>query len=112
MPVRTERGRKQEKHQYEYEVLLKHIRKYLDDKFGGVANFLDSDEFKECSFKDTPNERAKMFTYLSLPADGEKARVKSFPVLQKLYKRLLGVEVESKIKVVREQELFTDTILE
>lgn len=111
MPVRKESGKKQEKHQYEYEYLLRHIRNYLDENFGGVSNFLETEDCKICGFEDTPNERAKMFTYLSLPAEGEKVRVKSFPVLQKLYKGLLGIEIENKIKVVREQVLFCDTLL-
>ena len=111
MPVRRDDGRKQEKHQYEYEDLLIHIRNYLDENFGGVSNFFGTEDYKNCGFEDTPNERAKMFTYLSIPAEGEKARVKSFPVLQKLYKGLLGIVIENKIKVVREQVLYCDTLL-
>lgn len=110
MPVRPKKS-EQGRHQYEYEELLKHIRKYIDESFGGVANFLGSEEFVKCDFIDTPKERAKMFTYLSLPIEGKKARVKSFPVLQRLFEHLLGVKIESKIKVIREQKLFTDRVL-
>lgn len=111
MPVRTPK-KAEERHNYSYEELLGHIRQYIDDNFGGVSVFLNSDEYKECGFKDTPNERAKMFTYLSLPVEGERARVRSFPVLKVLFSCLLGIELESKIKVVREQTLTSDKLIE
>jgi len=96
---------------YEYEEVLRYIRKHIDEEQGGVSKFLNSDKYLECGFKDSPNERAKMFTYLSLPAEGEKARTKSFPVMKKLYKGLLGVELVNKIKVIRTQMIETEFVL-
>lgn len=97
-----------EMYRYEYEKLLLYIRKHLDREYGGVANFLDSKDFVLSGFEDTPSEQAKMYTYLSLPPEGQKARVKSFPVLKKLYKYLLGINIKSKIKVSREQIILSD----
>ena len=109
MPVRKPKEQQKDKYKYSYEDLLIHIRGFIDKEFGGVASMLQSDEYKEFGFKDTPNERSKMFTYLSIPAEGERARVRSFPVLKILYKKLLNIELDSKIKVVREQTLTSNT---
>lgn len=97
---------------YAYEEVLKYIRKHIDEEQRGVSKFLHSDKYLGCGFKDSPNERAKMFTYLSLPAEGETARVKSFPVMKKLYKGLLGVELVNKIKVIRTQMIESEFVLD
>ena len=112
MPVRSRKAAPKKKHVYEYEDLLRHIRKHIDAEFGGVTAFLNSDSFVDSGFVDTKKERAKMSTYLSLPKDGEASRVKSYPVLKKLYKHLLDVNVASEIVVSREQTLVTDTLLD
>ena len=113
MPVREELPKGQEAtYAYEYEVLLKHIREHIDTEYGGVANFLQTKRFEEIGlFHGTEQDKNKMFTYLSLPADGEKARVRSFPVISKLFEELLGITLESKITVVREQRILSDTKL-
>jgi len=111
MPVRGKKSPPKSTHTYEYEALLRHIRKHIDAEFGGVTAFLKSDSFVSCGFVDTKRERSKMSTYLSLPKAGELSRVKSYPVLKKLYKHLLGVNVNSKIIVSREQTLVTDTLI-
>lgn len=109
MPVRSSKPKKIEQPtQYSYEYLLRHIRSHIDKDLDGVAGFLNSPKFEECGFKNTPNERAKMFTYLSLPKEGETVKVKSFPVLQKLYNTLLGVSLESKMVVTRTQVISSE----
>lgn len=96
---------------YTYEELLIHMRKHIDKQFGGVAKFIESNEFLQCGLVNNKEERAKIFTYLSMPDSLGKSKVKSFPVLEKLYKHLLGVEVESKIVVERKQILTTNILL-
>lgn len=112
MPVRARKKAATKKHSYEYEELLRYIRKHIDERFGGVTAFLNSDSFVNAGFVDTDKERAKMSTYLSLPKEGETSRVKSYPVLRKLYAHLLNIKVDSEIVVTREQTLVTDKILE
>jgi len=97
---------------YTYKELLVHLRSQLDTRYGGVAKFLGTEDYLACGFEDNPKQEAKMYTYLSLPAEGEPVRTKSFPVLYKLYKGILGVEISSKIKVVRTQELHSSNELE
>lgn len=86
-----------------------HVRKHIDVVYGGVTDFMANEDFREAGFLDTPNERAKISTYLSLPPEGEKARVRSYPVLQVLYRYFWGIELESKVVVTRVQILHSDT---
>ena len=101
MPKRPEI--KKEAIPYEYDELLRFIRSHIDAEFGGVSKFLDSPTFEELGFPTDDKEKRKMFTYLSLPAEGEKKKVKSVPILAKLFRGLLEVELESKMKIVRTQ---------
>lgn len=110
MPVRKEPEQEAIKYAYEYEDLLRIIRKHIDEEYGGVANFLQTKTFEEMElFHGTEQDKAKMFTYLSLPPDGEKAGVRSFPVISKLFEELLHVRLESKITVIRKQSILSDT---
>lgn len=109
MPRREEHTEQPTRIEYDYEVLLRHIRDHIDKEFGGVAKFLGTKDYLACGFTDTPNQRAKMHTYLSLPPKGESVGTKSFPVLKKLFTHLLGIELDSKIKVVRTQTLHSNT---
>lgn len=113
MPVRKEvkTEQQEEKHRvcYEYEKLVIHLRKHIDGEYGGVASFLETEKFSKMKLFNTSKEgKAKMFTYLSLPAEGEKSRVKSFPTIARLYKELLDIELESKIEVVRTQTIYSN----
>jgi len=112
MPVRKNKTQQQEeKHRlcYEYEDLVIHLRKHIDEEFGGVAHFLETEAFDKMRLFNTSKEgKAKMFTYLSLPAEGEKSRVKSFPAIAKLYKELLDIELENSITVVRTQKIYSN----
>lgn len=112
MPVRgNSPENQQEKHRvcYEYEDLVVHLRKHIDEEFGGVANFLETEKFDKMGlFDNSKKGKSKMFTYLSLPAKGEKSRVKSFPTIKVLYKELLGIELDSTIQVIKVQKIYSD----
>ena len=112
MPIRPKEAHQQvEKHRvcYEYEDLVIQLRKHIDKEFGGVANFLITEKFDKMELFNTTKEgKAKMFTYLSLPAEGEKSRVKSFPTIAKLYKELLDIELENVITVVKTQKIYSN----
>lgn len=103
MPTRVEKTTKSKATQdYTYEDLLLRIRTHIDDKYGGVALFLQHKDYLKCGFDEAEN--AKMYTYLALPREGnDGARVKSFPAMKKLFKGLLGIELENHIKVERKQ---------
>lgn len=105
MPVREPLDR--EAQSYSYDELLMNVRRIIDDEHGGVAKFIGSEKFIEIGFKDTKSERGKFHTYLACQSDKSKT-VKSFPVLQRLYKGLLGVDLESKIKVERTQVILSN----
>jgi hypothetical protein len=94
MPKRE--NKKQEKKEYGYVDLLLHIRTVIDEEYGGVAKFIESDKFVEIGFEDSKSEKSKFHTYMACQTDKTKT-VKSFPVLRKLYKGLLNIELESKI---------------
>ncbi len=51
-----------------------------------------------------------MYTYLAIAKKGNEKlrRVKSFPMIQKLYKGLLGITLENKIAVTRDQIITSD----
>lgn len=112
MPVRkVKQEQQEEKHRvcYEYEDLVIHLRKHIDKEFGGVASFLETEAFDKMRLFNTSKEgKAKMFTYLSLPAEGEKSRVKSFPTIAKLYDKLLDIQLENSIQVVRTQKIYSN----
>ena len=112
MPVRKEKPEQQEeKHRvcYEYEDLVIHLRKHIDKEFGGVAHFLETETFDKMRLFNTSKQgKAKMFTYLSLPAEGEKSGVKSFPTIAKLYDKLLNIQLENSITVVRTQKIYSN----
>ena len=111
MPVRRDKPN-QEKREYDYDELLVHIRKKIDGEYGGLAKFIKSEKFVECGFEPSPNETARMMTVLSLPADGMKKKVRSFQILKKLYKGLLGVDLENTLSVVRVQKIVTTALIE
>lgn len=92
---------------YEYDVLLKKIQKVIDEEYGGTAKFVESEKFLEIGFKDTKTERANFFTYLANQTDKTKT-VKSVPVLKKLFKGLLGVELTSRVEVIRKTHIISN----
>lgn len=113
MPKRSETNTKEEvssgTFSYDYKELLKHIRSHIDENLGGVAAFVNSPTFAELGFSTDPKDKAKIYTYLSIPTDSEAAiKVKSLPVLKKLYKGLLGVNITSKMEVIRKQTIKSD----
>ena len=105
MPKREEK--KTGGKQYSYEDLLSNMRTYLNENYGGVAKFLESEKFLEIGFQDTKAERSKLHIYLANQTDKTKT-VKSFPVLQKLYKGLLEIELTSRVEVVRTQIIISE----
>lgn len=109
MPKRTEEIVNMQ--EYSYEDLLLRIRTHIDGEYGGVSNFLKHEMYEKCGFEVGAKETAKMFTYLALPKetnDGTGRRIKSFPVLKKLYKGLLGVDIQNDIQVQRTQVIKAD----
>ena len=110
MPKRTDKKVEvAELQTFTYEDLLKRIRNYIDVTYDGVANFLKHSDLEKCGFGTDSKEAAKMYTYLALPKEGaEGRRTKSFPVVQKLYKGLLGIDIESDIVVTRMQVIKGD----
>lgn len=93
-----------EEKQYSYEELLRGIRTHIDEAYGGVSKFLQHEDYTgKCGFVES--ERSKIFSYLSISKDGtfSASRTKSFPMVQKLYKVLLDIDLTSKIVVSREQ---------
>jgi hypothetical protein len=121
MPKRTEeKGKAQtvkksaaKVHTHTYEELLVRIRKHIDETYGGVAALIAHKDFtRKCKFESSEATHSKIYVYLSLPQNGEGAKVKSFPVLQKLYKGLLGIELKNKIQVMRSQIITSETGIE
>ena len=114
MPVRTnrkpsgERGAKE----YDYDDLLIYLRAVLEAKYEGLTGFLRSDKYKDCGFSTEPKELARMMTVLSLPTKGTKKKVRSFPILQVLFKELVGIELTNRIEVIRVQKIVANKILE
>lgn len=108
MPKRTDKPAAGEMKEYQYGELLVRIRAYIDDTYGGVAKFLSHEDFKKCGFKGTKADGDKMYIYLSLPREEDSRRIKSFPVVAKLYKGLLGIELKNDIKVLRVQTIRAD----
>jgi len=91
----------------EYYDLLVFIRAYIDSKYGGVAQFFETDDcHKKCGFKKTNEEKTKLMSYLSLPKDGESKKILSAPTMKKLFKGLFDVDVESKTVVTRTTLVF------
>jgi len=103
MPKRE--TKKRENSEYGYVELLLHIRAVIDEEYGGVAKFIESEKFLELGFEDTKSERSKFHTYMACQTDKTKT-VKSLPVLKKLYKGLLDVDLESRI--VRTQIIISE----
>lgn len=112
MPVRkstlVKNPKKNQEVEYTYEGLLAKLREKIDGEFGGVTAFLKSKEYKKLKFEDSATMRGRMMSVLSKPADGERKKVRSFPILQKLYSGMFGIELKSKVKVIREQIFYTD----
>lgn len=101
---------KRERTEYGYEELLAHMRTIINEQHGGVAKFVESPEFRKCGFADTPAEKRNFHTYMAVQSDKSKT-VKSVPVLKKLYKGLLDIELDSKIVVVRTQVILSDAAI-
>lgn len=96
MPVRGEvRSRKkadveEQKFEYSYDEVVDKLRLRIDEEFGGVAKFLESELYKETGLGESKQDKAKMFTYLSNPTEDGTRKVKSFPVIQKLLEVIEG----------------------
>ncbi len=93
---------------YDYETLAEGIRNHIINTYGSVTEFFNHEDFiKKCGFTKADKSSSSMFTYLSVPTGeegpGKRKIVRSFPVISKLYRGLLGVELESKIKIERTQ---------
>lgn len=113
MPVRERKSEKStERIATDYNTLVQAIRKEIDEKHGGLTAFLNSGKLHKYGIEDTPKERAKLFTYLSLPSeknkDKPKKSVRSFPVMAKLFKKMFNITLSNEIKVVKTQEIFAD----
>ena len=91
-------------HEYEYEQLIDYLRTKLTAEFGSISGFMTELNFERINIKFTANEKSKMFTYLSLPV-----RTKSFPLIEKMYKEFLGIELVKKLKVVRVMSVYSTT---
>lgn len=107
MPRRETRRAEMEKFEYGYEELLRYLAKKIKEEYGSITEFVNSDDCRSFGLGRTSADKRKMFTYLTIPAEGKKAKVKSFPVVKKLYSRLLNIELEAKIEVVRTQKIFS-----
>lgn len=73
---------------------------------------MDDDDFVLAGFADTPKERSKFLSYLSLPRRGENKKVVSTPVLNKLYQYFFNVEITQKTVITRETRYFINTDVE
>ena len=103
MPKREEM---EEQFEYDYDEVLTKIRTKIDEEYGGVAKFLESAKFSEMEIGEGKSGKAKIHIYLANQSDKSKT-VKSFPVLKKLYKILLDVDLESKVVITRKQVILT-----
>ena len=112
MPIRgnAEREKQTQRFEYSYDEVVDKIKEIIDQRFGGVGKFLDSEIYKKTGLGETKNDKAKIYTYLSNPTEKTK-RVRSFPVIQKLFSALentiLQQEKETiiKTKIISLKEL-------
>ena len=105
MPKRSDP--KSDTHTYSYEELLAKMQTLINEEYGGVAKFVETEKFLLLGFNDTKQDRSKFHTYLANQSDKTKI-VKSFPILKKLYKILLNIELEGRIEVVRKQIIISN----
>ena len=92
--------------EYSYEELLIKIREVIQERFGSLAKFTASEEYRDMGY--SPKQAQNFYTYLSLPKEGTKKKTKSFVTIQKLFKILLGTELKSEMVVTRTMTLFTE----
>lgn len=86
---------------YSYESLMDEVRAHIIEHYGGVAEFLRSEKYKE-EFGIGQKTKANVRIYLSNGANGGKV-TKSFPMLKRLYKLVIGIELEAQTIVTRTQ---------
>ncbi len=93
------------KSELQYEELLKYLNTYINIQYGSVSAFVESKDFSEkCGF--IVGEKPKVHNYLSITKEGAK-KVKSVPFLQKMFKALLGIEIQQRIIVERTAKIWS-----
>ena len=96
MPVR-EVVTKPKNFSYTYESLVEYIRSVIIERYGSLAAFVESNDFESVGFDNARTIKTNIYVYLS-----KGSKTKSLPVLSKLYKYLLDIELVGKVKVIRE----------
>ena len=111
MPVRgeTTRIRRAERYEYSYDEVVELLREKIEERFGGIAKFLESDAYKKTKLGESKKDKQKIYTYLSAPTAKTK-RVKSFPVIKKLFDSLFqNIEMTEERKTIIQHKIFTST---
>lgn len=109
MPVRKTTATKQKT--YRYEDLLIYLREWIDGNYKSVSEFLRSEKFEELGFDNSSSTRARVLSLLSLPPEGEEKVTKSIPVMQKIFKGLFDLDIESRTVVIKTQIISLDKAL-
>jgi hypothetical protein len=90
----------------EYYDLLCFVRTYIDRNYGSVTQFFNSEDAQKCGLKNTTQEKNKLMNYLSIPKEHAEKKVSSAPMLNKLMKGLLGIEVRVETTVTRITDIY------
>lgn len=85
-----------------YEDVLSRVRAEIDKRWGGVEKFLDDTKsLKESGILQDETAKPSLRVYLSVPAKGGMKKVKSLPVMAKLYQYLFDEELHFETEVKR-----------
>ena len=105
MPVRK-RAEETQQFEYSYDEVLSIVKNTIDEEYGGIGKFLESEIYEQTGLGTSKGDKAKIYTYLANPEDKSKM-VKSFPALNKIFSALYNFGLESKIEIIRTQKIIS-----
>lgn len=112
MPQREAIKKEPQKPVYDYEVVLSILIEKLEEDYGSVGGFINSEDFKEkCGYDNESSDRGKLSTYLTKPKE-KGASVVSFPAICNIFDKLYNIKLTKKTEIKRTTTITSDTLLD
>jgi hypothetical protein len=92
------------KKNYTYTELLEAVITFIEDEYGGMATFVESED---CEKWKLPS-KSSLYTILARPKEGNEPSTKSFRTLKTLAYQFWGVDLSQEIVVTREAFIYAE----